>query len=395
MKFIDFKEKILGILMLPLIMLSCTDHEEIQGDTLSRLAGSVEKHFIEDNRTAVFDIRFEKETGYWNLHGETDKSEAFLALLDSLERQAIEYRDSVIVLPHPDLEGRIHGIIRISVANLRAEPGHPAELVTQALLGSPVRILKKKGGWYFIQTPDRYLGWVDTSGVTIMDDSDFEKYQAEPKIIFTGIKGFSYTKPDENSLPVSDLVAGNVLSFLDFGGGFYNVRYPDSRMAYVKASEVRDFSYWTGGPDPDTLVTIAMHLMGIPYLWGGTSVKGFDCSGFTKIIFFLNGLVLPRDASQQDDIGILVDDRKDYSLLEPGDLLFFGKAATDSTAERVVHVGMWIGDMKFIHSSGDVHISSMDKTDPAYDQYNDNRYLKAKRIINTAEAKEILISRFY
>jgi cell wall-associated NlpC family hydrolase len=130
-------------------------------------------------------------------------------------------------------------------------------------------------------------------------------------------------------------------------------------------------------------------------LWGGTSTKGLDCSGFTKTVYFMDGMILPRDASQQEKIGVLVDDRKNYDLLEPGDLLFFGKEVTDSTDEKIVHVGMWIGDMKFIHASGDVHISSMDVDDPEYDEYNDNRYLRTKRILKTDTAGDIVIRKYY
>ena len=133
-------------------------------------------------------------------------------------------------------------------------------------------------------------------------------------------------------------------------------------------------------PTVESLVSTGKTLIGVPYLWGGTSTKGVDCSGFTKTIYFLNGMVIPRDASQQVHTGILIDSTKNFDNLVKGDLLFFGRKATDSTAEKVVHVGMWIGDNEFIHASGRVRISSLEKASKNFDEYNLNRYLRTKRI---------------
>jgi cell wall-associated NlpC family hydrolase len=93
-------------------------------------------------------------------------------------------------------------------------------------------------------------------------------------------------------------------------------------------------------------------------------------------------MVIPRDASQQVHTGKLIDSTRNFENLVPGDLLFFGRPATDTTSERVVHVGMWIGNNEFIHSSGSVHVSSVAKEAPNYDDFNYNRYLRTKRLLD-------------
>ena len=114
-----------------------------------------------------------------------------------------------------------------------------------------------------------------------------------------------------------------------------------------------------------------------------------DCSGFTKTVYFLNGMVIPRDASQQVHAGKPIDSVQNFDNLEKGDLLFFGTKATDSTKEKVVHVGMWIGNNEFIHASNMIRISSMDPNAANFDDWNRKRYLRTKRMLN--EEGEALI----
>ncbi|MFN3695516.1 MAG: C40 family peptidase, partial [Ignavibacterium sp.] len=164
---------------------------------------------------------------------------------------------------------------------------------------------------------------------------------------------------------------------------FYFVEFPDKRTAYVQKSESEKFDKWYSSLNPsgESILNTAYRFMGVPYLWGGTSSKGMDCSGFTKTVYFLNGIILPRDASQQVHTGELVDVKNGWENLEAGDLLFFGSKANGERKERITHVAIYIGDGDFIHAAGRVRINSFNKAKPYYSEYRDNAFIRAKRIL--------------
>jgi len=254
--------------------------------------------------------------------------------------------------------------------------------VTQALLGTPVKVLKEKHGWYLIQTPDNYISWTNGSSLERFDRAQLKVWKSSEKIIYLSTYGFSLTV-DKNER-VSDLVTGNVLELRNEIENYYEVSYPDGRIAKIAKDEARVLKQWKEDLfiSENSISDASLDLLGIPYLWGGTSTKGLDCSGFTKTVFLLHGMVIPRDASQQVLEGVLIDADKDFTKLKVGDLLFFGSKNEDQS-ERVVHVGLWLGNNGFIHASGDVHISSMDSLSDNFDAYNFNRYLRTKRFVGS------------
>lgn len=343
---------------------------------------AIKTKFAPDKRVALFDVSALQQKGDIILKGESNLPDALDALKGKLATLNVRVIDSVQLLPSEALDGKTQAVINISVANLRSNPKHSAELATQGTLGTPVKVLKEAGGWYYIQTPDKYLSWVDDGGITLMEPQRFEDWKTGDKIIYTKTYGHAYVDSGENEV-VSDLVAGNVLEFVKLEANHFVVAYPDGRIAMVRFDEAESYSGWIQkmDPTPENLVATSKTLTGVPYLWGGTSTKGMDCSGFTKTVYFLNGMVIPRDASQQVHTGRQIDENRNFDHLKKGDLLFFGRKATDSTKEKVVHVGMWIGNDEFIHASNMVRVSSVDPNALNFDEYNLNRYLRTKRIL--------------
>jgi len=378
-------KSILGIsvIILGIVLLTgCKDDPNKAAAPIEIKLAEIKKEFAPDKRVALFDVNAIENNEEYILKGETNMPEALTALKNSLAADNIAFIDSIQVLPADYLGKTTRAIINISVANLRSNPGHSSELATQATLGTIVKVYKKEDNWYYVQTPDNYLAWVDNGGVELADDQKAENWNRDEKMIYTRTYGHAYLGPGEDAQIVSDLTAGNLLTIVKYEYENYIVRFPDGRNAYVRRNEAEPYNEWLQNLNAtnETLVATAQELMGVPYLWGGTSTKGVDCSGFTKTVYFLNGMVIPRDASQQVHTGKSIDSTRNFENLQKGDLLFFGRKATDSTAEKVVHVGMWIGENEFIHSSGKVRVSSMDRGSKNYDEYNLNRYLRTKRI---------------
>ncbi|MDO6516133.1 C40 family peptidase [Zobellia uliginosa] len=379
---------IIGFLVLFLV--SCTEKSKKEAKLL-RTISEIREEYAPDKRTALFDVHVFTDTEKYILKGESNLPEAIGKLRATLKAENITYTDAIEILPSKELGKKTWAVVNISVANLRSKPKHSAELATQATLGTPVKVFKKDDDWYYIQTPDKYLSWVDAGGIVLMDKSQAENWKNKDKLIYTETAGYSYQDTEEGQR-VSDLVAGDILEMIGETEEFFEVKYPDGRKAFVSKEESEPYESWLEKLDPsqESLVATSKTLMGVPYLWGGTSTKGMDCSGFTKTIFFLNGMIIPRDASQQVHTGKAVDSVKNFDNLQKGDLLFFGKKATDSSPEKVVHVGMWIGNNEFIHASEMVRISSMDKNADNYDEFNHDRYLRSKRILK--ENDDALIS---
>lgn len=363
--------------------ISCSTQNDISLTEIDHIIDQIKEENAPDKRVEIFDITYEVSNKTLKIMGESTTKSGVKQLINKIEGHGLIISNEVEELPSHDLGDSIYALVNNSVGNIRSDSKHSAELATQALLGTPLKVLKRDSSreWYLVQTPDKYISWIDHGAIKLVTKDEILKWKNTAKVVYQKISGFSYANP-HSSKTVSDLVFGNILIAISNKGNRIKVRYPDGRIAFVKKNEVISYQKWLSqSPDFTSILSKSIEMIGFPYLWGGTSSKGIDCSGLTKMAYLAAGLIIPRDASQQVNEGSLIDTKGNFELLEPGDLLFFGRPKTDSTKERIVHVGLWMGNNKMIHSSGKVRISSFDIRDEDYDTYNLNRYLRTKRFI--------------
>ena len=376
--------------LIALILCASCNNNALLNKNLESVRKSIKADYAPDKRVAVFDIQFNFSDNKMIASGMTDSKEAYLQLLDSIKAMEITFTNNIRVLPDTVIGNKMFAIARNSVINIRSAPKHSAELGTQGLLGMSLRILDKQGDFYRIQTPDSYISWVDKGGIERMNKKEFDAWNSAKKVIFTKNIGYVFATKNSNSDIISDITLGGLLKYVSEDATFYEVQYPDKRIGFLKKSESFMYKNWLQKlqTSKEDIETVAKSMNGFPYLWGGTSSKGIDCSGFTKMVYLMNGFVIPRDASQQINAGKTVDINLDFTTLEKGDLLFFGREATTKKKQRVVHVGIWLGNdkMEFIHASGNVHTSSMNKNELNYDEMNKNRYLGSKRYLDVSDA---------
>jgi hypothetical protein len=380
--------KIIPAFLVVIITISCEKTKD-SFTSLQRLNDSIKKVYAPDSRVAVYSLSLIKGDGGVEIIGESDQPQAVEDLRSALRSMAISFEDHSVILPDSSVGNTKYAVVNNSVANFRSQARHSGELATQALLGTVLKVLKIEGDFYLVQTPDGYISWVDHGGVTLMNSEEFKNWNNSQKVIYTKAYGYVYEYMSDELYKIGDIVLGAQLKLIEDSGAFYKVSYPDKRIGYLKKSDCEFYGSWVNKLDPSgTLVELyAKELMGVPYLWGGTSAKGMDCSGFTKTVFLMNGYVVPRDASQQIMAGKDIDPDLNFENMEKGDLMFFGKKATDSTKQRVTHVGIWLGNEKgeFIHASGRVKLGSIDPKSPFFDEFNTRRYLGSRRYLGETD----------
>jgi len=382
-------QKIFSFLIIFFLLSACQqrkkDTKEIgysKMQLVERLIKETQESFIPDKRDHIFDIQVKANEDKVILIGSTDYMKAHHHLKNMLINHKIVFADSIRQLPIIEFFEKI-GITRLSVANLRAKPKHASELVTQTLMGTPLRILQKENGFYQVQTPEGYYAWVDAAGIVLKSKNEFEKWLAKPKVIVTNMCGMIYSEKKSILYPISDYVLNDVFAIKKVEKIYTIIEYPDGRTGIIDNKDISDIqllnkSIFTKNL-PEKIAETAKHYMGIPYLWGGTSAKGLDCSGFTKNVYAQYGYLLPRDASQQVKIGKKIEITDSFAHLQAGDLLFFGRMQNGK--EKITHVAIHLGNGKIIHETGEVKIESLNPKDSNYNKNRHNSLMQARRII--------------
>lgn len=346
-------------------------------------------------------------------------------------------------------DGKRMAVVELSTIYMRQMPDYESALETQELMGTVVEIVGEEGYWREIVSPQPYRAWATEKGLVEMNEAELKAYMDAPKVIFTGLYGHIYKEPSYRAATLCDLVGGDILRLegtldgrtdgkgernahmerIKLRGRWTEVMLPSGRKGYVPTKELKVHEGFTSiaqgegsaesidAGTTEAIIAEAEKLLGVPYLWGGMSAKGVDCSGLVRISHIMNGILLPRNASQQIKCGERIEmdidtrywdedfrtgkqsaqnenpetgissDRKDdfkremlgrIKNLERGDLVFFGMPATAEKPMRVTHVGIYLGNGRIIHSSHCVRINSLIPEDEDYYE-NAHRLIAAVR----------------
>lgn len=224
-----------------------------------------------------------------------------------------------------------YGICNLSIVPLKLEPSDTSELISQVLYGDYFKVLEQRKSWSKIRLAfDKYEGWVDNKQFKTITEDDYKTLKNSPIQLSADLVEF--VEDDQQKLYTIPL--GSALNGLEL----VNHKYDGNRIKDVHPK--------------NNIITTAYMYLNSPYLWGGKTPFGIDCSGFTQMVYKLNGYKLLRDASQQATQGEALSFIEES---EPGDLAFF-----DNEEGRIVHVGIIMEDNYIIHAHGKVRIDRLD-----------------------------------
>ena len=220
---------------------------------------------------------------------------------------------------------------------MRAEANDTSEMTNQILFGEHFKVLEKRKKWSKIRLAhDKYEGWICNKQWEDIDKKTYSNLDKDTPFLTTDL--LDVVKGQQ----LHPIVMGSTLPF-----------FSDGKLQVAKTTYELDGLTTQGNEEKLDLVNNAMMYLNAPYLWGGRSPLGIDCSGFTQMVYRLQGVALPRDAYQQAEVGTTLSFIEES---EPGDLAFF-----DNAEGKITHVGILLTDNYIIHASGKVRIDRLDQ----------------------------------
>ena len=228
------------------------------------------------------------------------------------------------------------------VANMYSAATEEADVVSQAIYGSNVVCLEEKGDWVKVRTPDQYTGWMPAAWLRRGPAYATGERVAQVDSLFANL----YREPDvTRHQPVLTVPFETRLEVVaepeKDQGRWIQLRLVDDRPAWTQRG---DLAFNPAPLSIEAVIALSKRFLGLPYLWGGTSSFGYDCSGFVQMLCRKRGVIIPRDAAPQARWeGVVPVGRED---LKPGDLLYFGRSV-----EKISHTGLYIGDGQFVNAT--------------------------------------------
>lgn len=320
---------------------------------------------IDDRKTQVLVVK----NGQGGVIDVTTTESSVVQYLKTLNNPKVDVR----FLPDSySLGSFVAGVVRVPIAAMHKAPKFSSEIVSEAVMGTPLYLLEKDG-WWHVQTPEGYHGWIHRLQVRAMRLNEFQKHFDRPQAMVTALE--ASVRSIDGTKTITMLPVGSLVGVVKEQNRQTLVVLPDERYGYIDREAIQSLQTVYQSQTPSQMrariAHNAMQLIGRSYRWAGASSAGVDCSGLVKVAWLMSGLVGPRDTDEMAAMpGRLPEQTKTF---EAGDLLFLGNG------KSVGHVLISLGGTRFVHALGDVHTGDFDIQSPEYDKWAKDTFMFAVR----------------